>query len=314
MLLKKLMEIPSPSGKEKEIKEFVRSFLEERGYEVFEGEYFLLVNKKSEFLVATHLDTVPIKAEFRIENSFAYGTGVADAKASLSAMLEVAEKGVDYAMAFFCEEEETGKGSREFLGYWNGKYAVVMEPTNLRVASKHFGCIEADLTFKGYPCHASMPEHGTNAIEKAINAYLQLSKKFRVSVLRINGGSYEYVIPEHCTARFDFILEPNQLSLAMEELRKIDAEITILEAVDGFYSGRVAEILAKAIRNAGLEPEFTVMPSWTDACNLAKKFDVVVWGPGELRDCHTTREKVDLREIEIAKEVLWKLNELWKEF
>lgn len=313
MLLKKLVEIPSESGKEEKIKEFVRNFLEEHGYEVFERESFLLTNSKSSLVVATHLDTVPIKSEFRIEGGFAYGTGVADAKASLAAMLETAEKGVNYAMAFFCEEEETGRGSREFLDYWHGRYAIVMEPTNLKIASKHLGCIEADLTFKGIASHASMPEHGANAIEKAINAYLQLSKKFKVSILRIEGGSYEYVIPDRCTLRFDFLLEPNQLSSAMEELRKIDAEITILEAVDGFYSGKVAEIIEKAIRNSGFEPEFAVMPSWTDACNLAKKFDVVVWGPGELSDCHTVREKVDLKEIEVAKKVLWKLNEILEE-
>lgn len=314
MLLKRLAEIRSPSGKEGEIKEFVRNFLEERGYEIFERDTFILVNRRSDFLIATHLDTVSIKSEFRIEADFAYGTGVADAKASLAAILETAEKGVDYAMAFFCEEEETGRGSRDFLDYWNGKYAVVMEPTNLRIASKHLGCIEADLTFKGIASHASMPERGKNAIEKAIEAYIQLSKNFKVSILRIEGGSYEYVIPDHCTVRFDFLLEPNTLSSAMEELRKIDAEITILEAVDGFYSGKVVKIIEKAIRNAGFEPEFTTMPSWTDACNLAKKFDVVVWGPGELGDCHTVREKVSLKEVEIAKEVLWKLNELWVYF
>lgn len=314
MLLRKLMEIQSPSGKEEKMKEFVRKFLEEHGYEVFERDSFLLINRKSDFLVATHLDTVPVRADFRLERDLAYGTGIADAKASLASMLEVAEKGVSYAMAFFCEEEETGKGSREFLDYWNGKYAVVMEPTNLKIASKHLGCIEADLIFKGYPCHASMPEHGVNAIDKAIYAYLQLSRKFKVSILRIEGGSYEYVIPDHCKVRFDFLLEPNELSLAMEELRKIDAETTIIEASDGFYSGKVAEILARAIRNSGIEPEFTVMPSWTDACNLAKKFDVVVWGPGDLRDCHTAREKVALREIEIAKEVLWNLNAIWRDF
>lgn len=313
MLLKKLVEIQSPSGEEGKIKEFIRNLLEEHGYEVFEKDSFLLVNRKSNLLVATHLDTLPFKAGFRIEGNFAYGTGVADAKASLAAILETAEKGVGYAMAFFCEEEVTGKGSRDFLDYWNGVYAIVMEPTNLRIASKHLGCIEADLTFKGFPSHASMPERGVNAVEKAINAYFQLLKKFRVSILRIEGGSYEYVIPDHCTVRFDFLLEPNQLSSAMEELRKIDAELKVLEAVDGFYTGKVAEILAKAIRNCGFEPEFTVMPSWTDACNLAKKFDVVVWGPGDLSDCHTVREKVNLREIEMAKEVLWKLNELQEE-
>uniref|UniRef100_A0A7J2TK13 M20/M25/M40 family metallo-hydrolase n=1 Tax=Archaeoglobus fulgidus TaxID=2234 RepID=A0A7J2TK13_ARCFL len=310
MLLKKLAEIESPSGKEKELKEFVRNYLEEHGYAVVENELFLLANRKSDLLVSTHLDTVKTKAKFRIEGNYAFGTGVADAKASLAAILEAARKGVDYSLAFFCEEEETGRGSKAFLDYWDGKYAIVMEPTNLKIASKHLGCIEADLVFRGIPCHASMPEFGVNAIEKALLAYLNLSKKFKVSILRIDGGSYEYVIPDKCSARFDFLLEPGELQIAMEELKNLDAEINIIEAVDGFYSKKSAEILARAMELSGITPEYTTMPSWTDACNLAKKFDVVVWGPGELRYCHTEWEKIDLKQIETAVKVLQRLNDV----
>jgi len=277
VLLKKLVEISSTSGNEGEIKNFVRDFLEEHGYEVFEHELFLVANPKSELIVSTHLDTVSIKADFRIEEGRAYGTGVADAKASISAILETAVEGVDYAMAFFCDEEVNGSGSKAFVERWNrGKFALVMEPTNLRIASKHLGCVEADLVVKGYPCHASMPELGINAVHKAIQIFLNLSKKFRVSVLRIDGGTWEYVIPEECFMRLDFLLEPGELSLVLEELNSIDAEVKILESADGYYSGKVAELLAKAIELSGVKPEFCVMPSWTDAINLAKKFDVVV--------------------------------------
>lgn len=305
----------SVSGNEKEIKSFVRNFLEEHGYEVFEHELFLIANPKSEMLVATHLDTVNIKAEFSSDGIRAYGTGVADAKASLCAMLEVASQGVDFALAFFCDEEINGSGSKAFVESFNlGKFAIVMEPTKLRIANKHLGCIEADLIVKGVPCHASMPEHGVNAIHKALEIHRRLSEKFKVSILKIDGGSWEYVIPEQCFMRLDFLLEPGELRSALEELNKSDAEIKILESAEGFYSGESARILAKAIELAGLKPDFCVMPSWTDAINLRKKFDVVVWGPGELKDCHTKREFVELKEIELAKKVLLKLNEVYKSF
>lgn len=313
MLLKKLVEIQSVSGNEKELKSFVRNFLEEYGYEIFEHELFLVANPKSDLIVATHLDTVSIKANFSTDGLKAYGTGVADAKASVCAMLEAASKGVDFAMAFFCDEEVNGSGSKTFAEQWReGKFAVVMEPTELKIAKKHLGCIEADLIFKGYPCHASMPNEGVNAIHKALNAYQKLSEKFRVSILKIEGGTWEYVIPEQCFMRLDFLLEPGELSYALEELKKIEADLKILESAEGFYSGKVAELLAKAIELSGLKPEFSVMPSWTDAINLAKKFDVVVWGPGKLKDCHTNREFVGLKEIELAKNVLLKLNEIYK--
>ncbi|MCS7122193.1 MAG: M20/M25/M40 family metallo-hydrolase [Archaeoglobaceae archaeon] len=313
LLLKKLAEIYSPSGKEKEMKDFVKKFLEEHGYEVYEQDLFLIANPRSDLIVATHLDTVSKRSEFKIEGDIAYGTGVADAKASIAAILEASKKGLDYSLAFFCDEEENGSGSKEFVRVWErGRYAVVMEPTQLKIALKHFGCLEVDLFVKGYPCHASMPEHGINAVEKALKMYLELSKKFRVSILKIEGGTYEYVIPEFCFMRLDFLLEPGELQKALEELKKFDVEMKILEASDGFYSKEVTKILVKAIELAGFSSEYTYMPSWTDAINLSKKFDVVVWGPGELKDCHTEREKISIREIEIAKDVLIKLNDVYK--
>lgn len=291
----------------------MRDFLEEQGYEVFEHDLFLIANPRSDLIVATHLDTVSIKSNFSTNGFKAYGTGVADAKASICAMLESASKGIEFALAFFCDEEVNGSGSRSFVQLWNrGNYAIVMEPTNLKIASKHLGCIEADLFVKGYPCHASMPESGVNAIHKAIEIHSALSKNFKVSILKIDGGSWEYVIPEQCFMRLDFLLEPGELTYALEELKKVDAEVKILEAAEGFYSGEIAKILAKAIELSDLKPEFTVMPSWTDALNLVKKFDVVVWGPGELSDCHTSREFVKLEDIEVAKNVLLKLNEIYQ--
>lgn len=41
-----------------------------------------------------------------------------------------------------------------------------------------------------------------------------------------------------------------------------------------------------------------------DVCHLAKRFEVVVWDPEGLGDCRTIPEKVYLREIEKARDVL----------
>jgi acetylornithine deacetylase len=53
------------------------------------------------------------------------------------------------------------------------------------------------------------------------------------------------------------------------------------------------------------------MKSWTDALNLKERFDVVVWGPGNLEFCHTKEEKVKIEEIKKAIEVLISLNLLF---
>jgi len=54
------------------------------------------------------------------------------------------------------------------------------------------------------------------------------------------------------------------------------------------------------------------MKSWTDALNLKERFDVVVWGPGELPLCHTKEEKIKIEDIKKTIEVLIKLNSFLK--
>ncbi|MET1124114.1 MAG: M20/M25/M40 family metallo-hydrolase [Archaeoglobaceae archaeon] len=314
MLLKELVEIESPSGREERIKKFVREYLESRGYDVVEEELFLATNPGSDLIVATHLDTVASKSGFSFDGTYAYGTGVADAKASVAAMLEAADAGIDYTLAFFCEEEESGRGSKSFVELWKwGKYAIVMEPTQLKVASKHFGNVEAEIVVRGVAAHGATPEFGVNAIEKAMEVYRALKRELNISVLKMEGGGDEYIVPEVCRMKIDVLVEPSDLERVLRVLESVNAEVRILEKSDGFYSGRSAELLAKAMEMCGLEVEFTVMPSWTDAINLAERYDVVVWGPGELHLCHTSAERIKVEEIEVAKNVLVKLNDVVKD-
>ncbi len=311
MLLKRLAEIESPSGKEGEIKSFVARYLEERGYDVVVEELFVAANPGSELIVATHLDTVAIKAPFSTDGVYAYGTGVCDAKASVAAMLEAADVGIDYTLVFFCDEEEGGKGSRTFVESWkHGSMAIVMEPTELKIACEHYGCLEVEAIVRGEPSHAALPEMGENAIEKCCRKLLELRNAMKISVLKIRGGSDEYVVPDECRVRFDVLLTPDERASDVENvLRGYFDDLEVIEAFDGFRSGGVADLLERAITAAGLEAERWYMPSWTDALNLREKFDVVVWGPGELQYCHTPKERIRLEEIEIAKNVLLKLNE-----
>jgi acetylornithine deacetylase len=313
MLLKKLVELESPTGYEDELRTFVRDFLEENGYEIVEGKYFIATKSNSELIVSTHLDTTAVRAPFSTDGVYAYGTGVCDAKASLAATLEAAERGVEFTMAFFCDEEEGGKGSEEFARSWkHGKKAIVMEPTDLKIASRHYGSFDLFVEVEGKSSHGSCPEKGVNAIERAIELINEIKKRFKATPLKISGGGNDYVIPDHCRVKLDVLIEPEvKLEKALKEIEflKSYGKYEVSHAYDGFVSGEVADILERAIRAAGLEVRRGEMLSWTDALNLKSKFDVVVWGPGELYCCHTSMERVRLKDIELAKKVLLKLDE-----
>lgn len=315
-LLKTLVEIESPSKKEDKIKKFVKSYLEKLGYIIVEKDHYIATKSNSDLIVSTHLDTVPVKSKFFTNGIYAYGTGVCDAKASIAAMLLAAEKKLNYTLAFFCDEEEDGLGSKEFVSSWKkGKFAIVMEPTNLNIASKHYGSFELIVEIKGKEAHGAFPETGINAIEKAFEFYTELKKqKLKIIPLKINGGSEEYVIPNICKIKFEIFLNPEEKLI--DYLKKFEfvkdlGEYKIDHAYEGYISGEVVNYLEKALKMAEIPVHHTEMKSWTDALNLKEKFDVVVWGPGNLEYCHTKEEKIEIEEIKKTIKVLVYLNSLF---
>lgn len=316
-LLKRLVEIHSPSGSENEIFDFLYDYIKNLGFNVVKDDLNLIVNP-AEFFVVTHVDTVSVKRPFSFDGKFAYGTGVCDAKGSIASILLALEKidELNFGVALLSDEEEGGKGSKYFSTIYKPRMAVVMEPTSLTIAKRHYGSLEIEVVVKGKAAHASMPEHGINAIERFFELFKKLKalKMVKQSILEINGGSDEYVIPERCKAKIDFTFSP-EISVADLKNRILtlleSCDVKIIEESNGFESGNVVKKLEKAVKMAGLNVIHSEMPSWTDAINLKLKgCDAVVWGPGELQYCHTYEERIDPKEILKASDVLIKLNEV----
>jgi len=318
-LLRTLTEIESLSKREEELRLFVKEFLRNLGYQLIEGKHFLATKGRKDLVVATHLDTVPLRRAFSTDGEYAYGTGVCDAKGSLASMLLASEEGLEYSLAFFCDEEEDGLGSKEFSEFWEGgKYAIVMEPTELKIAGRHYGNFELLFEITGREAHGAYPEVGLNAIKRAFELYEALTKEgFKLNPLKIEGGGDLYVIPSLCKVKFEVFLEPEE---RLEDyLRRLEAfshfgKFELDHLYEGFVSNEITGLLERALRKSGLSVEYTEMKSWTDALNLKEKFEVVVFGPGELPLCHTPEEKIKLKEIELAKEVLKNLNEVFPEW
>ena len=319
-LLKTLTEIESPYGKEEKIANYICSYLENLGYTPLMDELNVLLNPEREFLITTHIDTVPILAPFSFNGKYAYGTGVADAKASITAILLALEKinKLNFGVVLFYDEENEGKGSENFIKKYKPKKAVVMEPTNLTIATIHYGGLEIKVTTKGRAAHGSTPEKGINAIEKCLEILNQIKKlkNIKISVQKINGGSNEYVIPEKCEMRLEFTFKPEiKAEEVLNQVTKIckdKAQIKVEDIHNGFRNnGNTSKILEEALIKNGIKTSFSEMFSWTDAINLhAVGCDAVVFGPGELYHCHTSQERVKLKDIEAARDVLITLNNL----
>jgi len=318
-LLKSLAEIESPYGKEEKLAKYVLGYLRKMGYDVFMENLNVLLNPEKKFIVATHLDTVQVVSPFSFDGEYAYGTGVCDAKASITAILLALERinKPKFGVAFFYDEEGEGKGSENYCKKYKPEMAVVMEPTDLAVANVQYGGLEVNITVKGKAAHGSTPWMGLNAIEKCMKLLNQIKKleNVKVSVQQISGGSKEYTVPDKCEVRIEFLFKPeikaNNFLGRLKSICPEKTEVEVKDIYDGFVSGKVAGLLKKALEKVGVETRFSEMPSWNDSINLhSVGCDTVVFGPGELFYCHTSEEKVRLKDIEIAAEALVALNAL----
>ncbi|RJS92971.1 M20/M25/M40 family metallo-hydrolase [Candidatus Bathyarchaeota archaeon] len=320
-ILKTLTEIESPSGKEAALAKHLLEYLKSLGYDAFIEDLNLLLSPEKDFIVATHLDTFKILAPFSFDGEYAYGTGVCDAKASITAILLALERidRLNFGIALFHDEEKSGKGSEIFCKKYKPKKAVVMEPTNLTIANVHYGGLEIRIRAEGIAAHGATPEKGENAIEKCVKIITDLKRieDVIVSVQFLSGGNEEdYMIPDRCKMRVELTFKPHlKAGGVLEEIKRIcqdNVELVVKEVHNGFVSRDVVKIIERAVMGAGLKVRFSEMPSWSDAVNLhyLANCDTASFGPGELYLRHTRKERVKLRDIELAAQVLIALNSI----
>lgn len=174
-----LLTIPSVSGDEKPIADFLEGWLAARGIGCERlGESLLVTcgpppGEAPLLLFDTHLDTVPpgagwTRAPFAptVENGRVYGLGSNDAKAAVAAMLaaflavRARPSAVTLALALVEGEETRGKGTENVLAALAARgtsidAAVVGEPTSLDLAVAQKGLLVLELVARGTACHAA---------------------------------------------------------------------------------------------------------------------------------------------------------------
>ncbi|WP_257297666.1 M20 family metallopeptidase [Haloarchaeobius sp. FL176] len=232
--------------------------------------------------------------------------------------------------------EETGlPGTRTLIdeGY-GGDYAVVLEPTEFRVATSAKGVVTYRIGVHGESTHASNPDEGTNAIDAArtlldrIDEYdAQLRQRSdplvgkayaNVTAFEAGTGSNMAVVP----ARAEFLLD--RRILPAESIADVDREVDDLlaaaeredgvatdrETVQHYASAGIAadHSLAELVRDrtGDLAPDDPWgMAAATDAREfVADGTPAVVWGPGSLSEAHTVDESIPVGDAERALPIL----------
>ena len=190
-LLREIVAIPSPSGREGDVVERLRSAMVEFGYDDVRVDKFgnLLGRIGSGprlIAIDGHCDTVgvgdpdawevdPFEGEYR--DGVIYGRGAADQKGGLTAAIfagEILKRiGVPpdlslYVVASVYEEDFEGVCWQHLV--MDEKIApeviLITEPSNLGIKIGQRGRMEMRVKTRGKSCHGSAPDRGVNAIYK----------------------------------------------------------------------------------------------------------------------------------------------------
>ncbi len=248
-LLKDLVDIYSPSGKEEEVLEYAEEYLTKQGFVVIkqkvdENRFNLIVwpeeRDKVDLCFVGHLDTVTAYEledySFNEEGDMVFGLGTTDMKAGCAAMIEaftvLAQKGGTppaVGLALVVGEEEDSDGAKTLIREYGFPWAVVGEPTDIVPCLGHYGYLEVLLRTGGKRAHSSMPELGQNAIEAMLKLLLQVTD-YAISlphglvynIKELLGFPGGFVVPDVCEAWIDLHLPPDsRIDVLKTELEQL---------------------------------------------------------------------------------------------
>jgi succinyl-diaminopimelate desuccinylase len=132
-------------------------------------------------MLNAHLDTVPGYGMAdaytpRWRDGRLWGRGAADMKGALACMVGALRAlrasgrplAGEVLLAGVAGEESGSHGTLHLVsGGTRADFAIVGEPTRLRIARSHKGGMWAEVRFEGRAAHGSVPEQGVNAVEHA---------------------------------------------------------------------------------------------------------------------------------------------------
>jgi len=307
-LTKQLMSIPSVSGTEGKVGEFLESHLGHLGYRVERQNVsqdrfnvMAFAGGDPQVMLCTHIDTVPPVLPIREDDEFLYGRGACDTKGIIAAMLEAgarlrSEGRTNFGYLFVVAEETDSSGAKAANALkWNTKYTIVGEPTENQLARAQKGSMMANLTVKGRAAHSGYPERGISAIDNLLKVLADVQTedwgndpvlgKGTVNIGYLHGGERANIVAAHATASIMIRLVTPRVEVE-EKMRKIAAnratmevlsasDPQILHVVDGFPT--------------------TVVSFGSDVPHLENLGKRLLVGPGSILDAHSADEKISKR-------------------
>lgn len=272
-----------------------------------------------------------------VHDGHLYGRGSVDMKAGiascLAAVSALARAGVEpngrLLLQLVADEEALGAlGTKALLdaGHCEGvDEAVVGEPTDMHLVTAERGAAWFKIVTEGVSAHGSTPQLGVNAIEHMARVVPAVaSMRFRklhellgaptVNVGVVRGGSKVNMVPDHCEIEIDRRTIPGEtrdevigeFEAVLDELRsehpdlqaKI-ADVSWAEPCESPEGTTMRDLLAESREAFEVEGSEIGYMGATDARFLIAEAGIptVIFGPGDVRQAHTTGEHVAVGQL-----------------
>jgi len=299
--IKKLIAIPSVTGEEARIGKYLYERFTNMGCDTrlieVEKERFNIFavlpgTKKDDLglIFHGHLDTIPaynMKSPFVsiVKNNHIWGRGSVDQKGGIASVISAFEeiisskKPLKYGVGFIgvVDEESEHRGSMNLkdIGI-KAKYALVTEPTGLKLAIGCKGTAPIKITVRGKTSHGCRPWLGVNAIEYGMKIASELLRedlpvyivndigeaKATLSLGIMKGGVAYNIVPNECILWFDRRLVPGE-----DQFQVLDNIKEKAKKLENYKDVSVAVEVARPdwnwepIKKRGLKPALSDMDS-----------------------------------------------------
>ena len=308
-LAAELLAIPSLSGSEKAVVDFVSKWLVARGWnvtvqEVSKGRGNVWASRSGGGVAfSTHLDTVPPHIPPRLEKDKLYGRGACDAKGIAAAMMVAAERLVQSGenridLLLVVGEEQGSDGARAANNLSaKSRFLVNGEPTESKLASGAKGSLRVTVRTRGREAHSAYSQLGESAIEPLLRLLPTVHElplpsdpilgETTVNIGTIRGGTAANIVPAHAEAEMMIRLvgDVKPMKKMIQEWAKGRAEVEFgshipaqkFHIVDGF--------------------DVAPMAYTSDIPLLSRWGTPLLFGPGSIHVAHTPDEYIDIEEL-----------------
>ena len=333
-LLRRMVEIPSLSGKEGPLAAFLVETMHSLGFHASIDEagnaVGILGDGPKEIVLLGHMDTVPGIVPVRVEDGKLYGRGSVDAKGPLATFIIAtanigALAGKRIVIIGATEEEAaSSKGAKRAIRTFSPNFCVIGEPSGTRALTLAYkGRIVLAYDAGAEAAHSaaqtgSILEEGVefwNRVKRWAAEFNVNKKKMfdcldpALREIRSENDGLVESIQLRASIRMPLGLSPEDVRRQIEGLKGTTGTLRFWGADPPYRASKntpLVRAFLQAIREQGVEPAFKVKSGTSDMNVVGQAWNcpIIAYGPGDSNLDHTPNEHLDLAEYHQAIAIL----------